>query len=160
MSLDAYPSTLPGCEIGAELQPNDPAVRTQFEFGNTRDRVRTAVKRAGVTVNFYFTRYELEIFDAWWWLTLEKGTKWFTIDLPLPSGLENVEAKFTQVWKSRLGEGLQWPSVQAVLQIRDRTMLSAEQLAVATAYDWEDLLAGGESLHTLIHTDLPGSMTW
>lgn len=119
--MSTWPTTLPPPSVsGYGLQPVDPTVRTDMEFGATRARRRSHARADRVTVSWLFTDSEMQTFRQWFDddAGAAGGAAWFNIDLPTGNGgITTVEARFAQVFEGELKKGLHW-IVRATLEVR------------------------------------------
>lgn len=119
--MASWPSTLPAPLLsGYTLDPVDPVIRTDMEFGAARSRTRTKSRNDKLGAAWVFTDAQMAIFRVWYDNPAEcaYGSAWFTISLALgETGLDSCSARFASVWKAALLPGKAW-QVSATLEVR------------------------------------------
>lgn len=150
MADQTYPSLLPRMSVaGYELQPADALVRTDMEDGTARVRRSRRNAPVRIPVLWQFTRYEYEVFEGWHYSALDEGAEWFDAEIATGQGIESCECRFVGPYRAPARGGLQW-DVAATLEVRSRARLSAEELEVALAYDWDEILEAGTPAASLM----------
>lgn len=107
--MPSWPETLPEPLLdGFSVTPNDNALRTDFEQGNSRVRRRYTAVRSGVTIGWLFeTDAQMAEFVEFWKDELLDGTEWFDISLNLGAGRATQYLRFMKPYSSvPLGGGL------------------------------------------------------
>lgn len=108
----------PPINDGYTLEPVDPVLRTDMEFGSPRTRLRSVAELDHVTIRWRFTGAEMEAFRDWHRQDIARGSAWFDLQLDLGNGaLETRACKFLEMWKAtrRAGGGF---DVSAKLEVR------------------------------------------
>ena len=103
---------------GYALEPVDPVLRTDMEFGSPRTRLRTQANLDHVTLTWIFTAAEMGDFRTWWETEIARGASWFEMELDVRGVIETKACKFLEVWKAtrRPGGGF---NVSAKVEVRD-----------------------------------------
>ena len=103
---------------GYALDPVDPVLRTDMEFGSPRTRLRTQANLDHVTLTWIFTAAEMGDFRTWWETEIARGASWFEMELDVRGTIEIKACKFLEVWKAtrRAGGGF---NVSAKVEVRD-----------------------------------------
>ena len=70
---------------GYALEPVDPVLRTDMEFGSPRTRLRTQANLDHVTLTWIFTAAEMGDFRTWWESDIARGASWFEMELVICS---------------------------------------------------------------------------
>lgn len=107
--MPTWPSTLPEPLLEPyAITPNDNAIRTDFEQGNSRARRRATANRERIAVEFLFeTAAQMATFRTFWRTTLSDGVAWFDLPIDLGSGTVTLSVHFTQPYSAKpLGAGL------------------------------------------------------
>lgn len=155
-----WPTTLPLPSVeGYGVNPGEAILRTEMEAGPARQRRRFTQVPSRIGVRWLFRREQFALFEAWYRWQAKEGGEWFAIDLLGGLGLVSHEARFTRQFESRLKNALLW-EVTSELEIRERPVLTEDALAVALDSDLSALFRDIDSLHALIHVQLPGPYVW
>lgn len=108
----------PPINAGYVLEPVDPVLRTDMEFGSPRTRLRTQADLDHVTLAWHFTAVEMESFRNWYRQDIARGSAWFDLAVDLGNGvIETRACKFLEMWKAtrRPGGGF---DVSAKVEVR------------------------------------------
>lgn len=102
--MATWPTALPQpVADGYGITPEDPAVRTDMEFGAARSRRRSRARNDRVDVKWLFTDAQFETFRDWFdddATGAAGGSAWFNTRLKIGTGgMQAVEARFAGVWK-------------------------------------------------------------
>ena len=130
-----------------------------MEAGLARQRRRFTDVPSSIGVRWLFTRNQFAIFEAWFKLYAKEGAEFFDIDLLGGIGITTHTARFNRQFDAKLFNGLFW-EVTSELEIRERPTLDAEAIEVLLENSPEPLFATINSLHTLVHTSIPGPLVW
>ncbi|GAB4387215.1 hypothetical protein [Albidovulum sp.] len=156
----AWPERLPLPTIeGYAVRPGEAILRTEMEAGPARQRRRFTQVPSRLAVRWVMRRDQFALFEAWYRWSAKEGGAWFTIDLLGGLGLVPQEARFTRQFEARIVAGVLW-EVVSELEIRERPVLSEDALAIALDGDLVALFRDIDTLHLLIHVQLPGSYAW
>lgn len=128
--MATWPTLLPGGTTeGYGFEPQAQFARTDMDAGPARQRRRFTAAPTHVQMQWFFTRAEFEIFEAWFAHVLSGGTAWFEIPLWSGSGYTLVEARFFEEvpYRATLPGPVHF-AVEAKLEVRERPVLSAAAL--------------------------------
>lgn len=101
--------------------------RTTMTSNRTRQRkVHTKARRL-LSVQWHFTLFEYDLFQAFFRYKIGKGADYFTIDLPFGADMVSVEARFLGGRYNTVYTENSW-RVSATLDILDVPVMSAEDL--------------------------------
>ena len=164
-----WPDRLPRPTFdGYAVQPQDAITRTDMESGPARTRRRTTRAISRIPVRWRFTALEFGLFEAWFHVKVADGADWFAIDLLGGMGITSHEARFlgdgghsykAQPQRAGPGDGPRW-IVTALLEIRDRPLLSGDALDLALSEDIAALFIDVAALHSTLHVGLSDSIRW
>ena len=148
----SWPAALPApARAGYKIQPRPALIRSDMEQGSARQRRRSTATMTDVPAAFSLTQWQLLLFESFLEHRAAHGAQWFGIDLVGGVGLVAHEARFKgEVEIVPLGGGV-W-SVTGTLEIRERPILTAADLAILEDEDPDVLGAAIVALH-LIMTD-------
>jgi hypothetical protein len=154
-SLD-WPSTLPLPAIARyQLKPQPNIDRTETDVGPARQRRRSSQTPTEIPVQFELTIWELGVFESWYRYRACEGAAWFNITLLGGIGLSTHEARFksteTPVYTPH--NGATW-QVTALLEVRDRPMLSDSDLTLLIGEDGDLLLSTIDAIHRTVSSGL------
>lgn len=150
------------------VQPQDSIARTDMEAGAARTRRRYTSSPSRIPVRWRFTALEFGLFEAWFHVKVTDGAEWFAVDLLGGLGLSGHEARFlgdggtsykAQPQRGGPGDGPRW-IVTALLEVRNRPLLSGDALDLALSEDIAALFADVSCLHSTLHAGLPDSIRW
>lgn len=110
---------------GFVLRPAEPAPRTEWEAGPARQRRRGTLLPLRAELAWHMNRVQLELFRAFYSRTLEEGTAWFEIALPLGDTTPTCTARFVERYRAQPRQRSAWqvnaeleffpPAVEAAL---------------------------------------------
>lgn len=90
-----WPSTLPKPLLaGNQLDAGSNVLRTEFDAGAARQRLRYGDTQDALAVSWRFKSPEMAIFKAFWSADINKGTDWFLMDMDIGDGLNSYEVRF------------------------------------------------------------------
>lgn len=147
-----WPSTLPVPAIaGYGIKPRPNVDRTELEWGQARQRRRSTGTTDEISLQFVATRWQVMLFESWFKNRALEGAAWFNITLLGGTGLVSYEARFkggSEISYVPIN-GENW-TITATVEVRDRNMLTDDELTVMLAEDpstFFTLLAG---VHTAV----------
>ena len=126
----SWPATLPQPVIdGYGFNPDSRVIKTDMDSGAARVRQRFTAGPTQYKAAWIFTQQQLATFEAWFDLDALSGAAWFTTTVWCGKGLVNVTARIPAgTFAVTKRTGMMW-SVSATLEIRDRPILTATELA-------------------------------
>lgn len=155
MATATWPATLPLPRVtDYALEPQDPVARTDMEAGPARTRRRSTQTPTHIPVQWRLTAEEMAVFEAWHRYTIKDGAEWFDIDLKTGIGISSHEARFIGMWKAPAENNKTW-AVKAKLEVRERAMMDADQLAAVQAFGMVVITTLPERLHRSVMTTNP-----
>lgn len=145
---------------GYGIEPQEGVLRTDMESGPARQRRRWTTSPTNFPVVFKFTRYQLAIFEGWYYNFGAEGAAWFNIPLMSGLGLVTHEARFKGQYKSapwnRSDDGnAEWWRVTTTLEIRNRPVLDAGATAIVLDSDIAELMATVDAFAHLVNHEFP-----
>lgn len=163
-TLVSWPTRLPlPTYDGYALEPESAVTRTDMESGPARQRRRFTQTPTRIPVRWRMGAREFAVFEAWFRLKLADGTGWFTLDLLGGIGIAAHEARFVgqgnAPYKAIPSRGDIW-IVTAILEVRDKPMLDEGALDIVLDSDPSALFGTIDGFHLLIHSSLPGPLSW
>ena len=137
-----WPTFLPGVQLAYTATVDQPAVsRVQMTTGRTRQRMKFTQDILLVSVQWTVNDVlQFAAFQSFFKTSINNGADFFTIDLPLGSGLDagvgatgllNYTARFKGVYKAKYNEG-KWV-ISAMLEITATQTMSAATYAALLA---------------------------
>jgi len=134
-------------ESSWELQPMPELLRSDDLPGLPQQRLRSRNGVTNVSPQWEFTAAEAPIFDAFFRLRGKDGAQWFSMPVYGGIGFTNADTRFTgeATWTPRAGGG--W-HVEAPIEIRERQVLTADELAWVEGEDPDELFEVIERLNT------------
>lgn len=148
--MASWPTYLPAPLLsGFDSTSDDPILRTNMEAGAPRARRMFTSVPDNITLSWVFTEAQLALFEAWHKLEAQDGAAWFTVSLPNGLGMQSVEARFKRPLKKALRGGMSW-FVSGDVQVRNAPTMTQEYLAVALAYDPEELATVNAALQIVL----------
>lgn len=82
MTLAAWPTQLPRPSVdGYAISPMTNVLRTKMDGGQTRQRKRFSYMPSSVNLKVVLSSAHYAIFEAWYSITINDGTDWFTMKL-------------------------------------------------------------------------------
>lgn len=155
MTVDlTWPTVLPKpLRAGYKIQPKPNVLRSDMEQGAARQRRRSTATMTDLPAGFVLDQWQLMIFEGWLEHRHQHGVVWFSIDLVGGMGTQSHEARFKgDVEIAALGGGI-W-SVTGTLEIRQRPILSDDDLTLFETEDLDALTASLAAFHVLVETQL------
>jgi len=145
---------------GYGIEPQDGVARTDMDSGPARHRRRWTTTPTEFPVTFKFTRYQLAIFEGWYYNDAAEGANFFNITLLSGLGLVNHEARFkgkykSLPWNADDAANSEWWRVTTTLEIRNRPVLDAGMTAIVLASDIDELFATIDAFALLVNQHLP-----
>lgn len=145
---------------GYGIEPQEGVARTDMDVGTARQRRRWTTTPTIFPVQFKFTRYQLAIFEGWYYNDAQEGAAWFNITLLSGLGLVTHEARFKGPYRSNPWNGsddanAEWWRVTAQLEIRDRPVLDAGATAIVLDSDILALYATIDAFTHLVEQEFP-----
>lgn len=91
--MPEWPKQLPCMQLGSTFEPIDPQIRTRMQSGRTRIRRGFTAVPEDFDARWIFDDLQAAIFEDFYWVTLEAGTRWFDMPvwLPLLKGTRQVQ---------------------------------------------------------------------
>ncbi|CAA6605813.1 conserved hypothetical protein [Rhodospirillaceae bacterium LM-1] len=156
----SWPTTLPLPTVQSYgIRPGEAILRTEMEAGPARQRKRFTQVPTRIAVRWLMKREQFALFEAWYRWQAKEGGEWFEIPLLGGLGLVTHEARFTRQFDAKLVGGVLW-EIASELEIRERPTLSQDELNLALESDLALLFRDTGHFHALIHTNLPGPLSW
>lgn len=142
---------------GYAIEPQPDILRSEMAAGAARQRLVSTDSIDDIVVQWEMTAFEHALFEAWLKRVARGGSLWFTIPLISGFGLSPHEARI-KGGRVRMGarNGARWTAT-ATLEIRDRPMLTADELDELLALDESgqgELFVLIAALHDVIDTGL------
>lgn len=161
----SWPARLPLPTFeGYGIEPQDAVTRTDMESGAARQRRRFTSVPTRIPVRWRLSATEFGLFEAWFHWMAEDAGGWFSISLLGGIGMVAHEARFVggaspykaQPRRGGRDDGVTW-IVTAVLEVRQRPMMSGDVLQLVFQEDPATLMATVARAHDVIHFILPGT---
>ncbi|MDO8604933.1 MAG: hypothetical protein Q7R40_00220 [Phaeospirillum sp.] len=161
----SWPSRLPLPTFeGYGIEPQDAVSRTDMEAGAARQRRRFTAVPTRIPVRWRFSANEFALFEAWFHWMAEDAAGWFAISLLGGIGMVAHEARFlggsspykAQPRRGGRDGGVTWITT-AVLEVRQRPVMSGDVLQLVFEEDPAALMAAVARAHDVIHFVLPGT---
>lgn len=150
----AWPPMLPAPLMETHaLKPKPPLVRTEIERGAPAQRRRFQQVPTDVPFSCVLTAGQLEIFDAWLEHKAKQGARWFTINLVTGLGLSAHEARILSLEQYKELTPRRW-HVSGVLEVRDRDVMTRDELDLVLDLDPFELMALLADFHHLVHYEI------
>ena len=145
---------------GYGIEPQEGVARTDMDSGPARHRRRWTRTPTNFPVVWKFTRYQLAIFEGWYYNDAAEGAAFFNIPLLSGLGLVTHEARFRGPYKSSPWNGsadanAEWWRISATLEIRDRPVLDAGATAIVIDSDISLLFATIDAFTHLVEHEMP-----
>jgi hypothetical protein len=150
----AWPSQLPAPLMethGLQLKPA--LIRSEIERGAPAQRRRFQQTPTDVPFSCILARDQLAIFEAWVEYRARNGARWFSIDLVSGMGFSPHEARILSIEQYKELTPNRW-RVNGVFEVRDREILTSDQLDLALEEDPYELLEAFGDFHTFVHSEL------
>lgn len=156
MTLDlSWPPTLPLPSLPGYGIDDDPKIiATEMDAGSSRQRRTSTQASSELTVQWDFKLFEYAIFEGWLRHRANYGATWFNITYLAGLGLVTCEARFQKgkaLAKFRNGQRV---TVTAKLAVRDRPMLTDDDLTLLIDEDGDALFAAINHLHQVVNFEL------
>ena len=126
MTLAVWPEQLPLPEqSGYAIQHASPLVRTEMVSGRARQRrVYTSVP-SNVSVQWFLTEQQAQLFEAFFRYAITDGADWFLLPLKTPMFTGNYECRFTGIYEGPVLIAYDKWTVSATIEIKERQTLDA-----------------------------------
>ena len=154
MTVDlAWPARLPLPSMtGYGIEDDLKMERSPMESGTERERATSTAITSSVQAQWKFTLFEYAIFESW--LIHRARGRWFSMTYLGAIGLIECEARIQKgKAPSKFQNGAR-VTVTATIDIRDRPMLSDEDLTLLIDEDGDAFLAAVQALETFMATGL------
>lgn len=124
MALVSWPEQLPLPEqSGYAIQHVSPLQRTEMVSGRARQRrVYTSVPSM-VSVQFFCTEGQAQLFEAWFKYSITDGADWFLCQLKTPLGIMPYECRFNGIYEGPVLASFNKWTFSGTLEIRERQTL-------------------------------------
>lgn len=157
MTLPAYPSDLPYPQLRPyTLQPVDNTIGTEMSKGLFVQRERAPNAPTKMTAVWRVRGDVAALLEGW----LKHHLGYWTMNVQVPLGLLEHQVQVVGRLRSMNLIGKDSWEYSATVLVRQAETLSAEAVDVIAEFGIDDVRAASPLLHTLIHTDLPGSLVW
>lgn len=145
---------------GYSIKPQNGVARTDMDSGPARQRRRWTTTPTQFPVVMKFTRYQLAIFEGWYYNFAAEGANYFNITLLSGLGLVNHEARFkgeyeSKPWNADDDANAEWWRVTTTLEIRNRPVLDAGATGIVLDSDITALMATIDAFALLVTQHLP-----
>jgi hypothetical protein len=151
-----YPASLPPPDVATyEIDDKPPVRRTDMDDGHARQRVTGTATPTEIPVQWTFKQWEWMLFEAWWRHKVNY-VSYFNITLLGGIGMVAHEARFKApdgFPKAPLRSGNRF-IVSAMLEVRERPMLSEADFDLLVGEDGDALFAALGALHALVWTNI------
>lgn len=143
------------------IEPQEGVLRTDMATGAARQRRRFTTTPTLFPGVLLLTRYQLAIFEGWYYNDAAEGAVWFNITLLSGLGLVTHEARFKGQYKSTPWNGdagnanAELWRVEVTFEVRNRPVLDADATALVLDSDPLALFATIDALVHLIDHELP-----
>ncbi len=118
--MATWPTTLPSPMVdGYGIAPQASFARTDMDQGPARQRRRFTTAPTHYSAQWMLTEPQLATLESWYRDQVDDGAAWFSINLRNGQGLQTVEARFMEPWKSSKLGGRHY-QVSATLEVRNR----------------------------------------
>ena len=129
MTLAVWPEQLPLPEqSGYAIQHVSPLQRTEMVSGRARQRrVYTSVP-SNVSVQWFLTEQQAQLFESWFRYAIMDGADWFLLPLKTPMFTGNCECRFTGIYEGPVLIAYDKWTVSATIEIKERNTITANEL--------------------------------
>lgn len=159
--LIAWPERLPvPLSTGYGYQAQKPFVRTDMESGLARHRRRFARFPVTVSVVWLFTQEQLGLFEGFVHHELLDGVMWFAAVIASGQDTKRVKARMIDSPKVERVSPVGLWNVSVQLETLDMPVADADQYVFLRDFGQDVMHYTSSELHKLIHSDLPGPLTW
>ena len=126
MTLAVWPEQLPLPEqSGYAIQHVSPLQRTEMVSGRARQRrVYTSVP-SNVSVQWFLTEQQAQLFEAWFRYAITDGADWFMLPLKTPMFTGDYECRFTGIYEGPVLIAYDKWTVSATIEIKERQILDS-----------------------------------
>lgn len=126
MTLAVWPEQLPLPEqSGYAIQHVSPLLRTEMVSGRARQRrVYTSVP-SNVSVQWFLTEQQAQLFEAFFRYAITDGADWFLLPLKTPIFTGDYECRFTGIYEGPVLIAYDKWTVSATIEIKERQTLGA-----------------------------------
>lgn len=132
-----YPNIRPPLISGQSLDKTDRVVRTDFDYGNSRSRMRYLRAKTVISCTALYTQAEFTVFANWFDSIVNFGQDYFNITLNTGVGQgETISAKFTEVYSASRQSGL-WAvsmSLEVAQTATELSPLTADEIEAFNSY--------------------------
>ena len=137
MALPEWPVALPGCHMLSdhEVEIGDGTIRSQMESGATRTRVRSRDPLSRVSLQYYVSASQLEIYRSWRRTRIGSGSGWYRVGVATGGGTPRVVvARETGPPRMRPVSGLSYWFLTIPIEYRDEVGVDEQVLDVVVLY--------------------------
>ena len=129
MTLAVWPEQLPLPEQSSyAIQHVSPLQRTEMVSGRARQRrVYTSVP-SNVSVQWFLTEQQAQLFEAFFRYAITDGADWFLLPLKTPMFTGHYECRFTGIYEGPVLIAFDKWTFSGTLEIRERQTLSSDEL--------------------------------
>lgn len=138
--------------VGYGIEDDLRTERSELESGSARERRTSTAITTAIQVQWEFTLFQFAKFEAW--LVHHARGQWFNMTYLGGIGLVECEARIQKGKAPAKFQNGARVTVTATIDVRDRPMLSAEDLALLIDDDEADLMAAVEALNQLMSNGL------
>ena len=127
MSLVSWPTQLPLPEqSGYAIQHVSPMQRTTMVSGRARQRrVYTSVP-SNVSVQWFLTEQQAQLFEAFFRYAITDGADWFLLPLKTPMFTGDYECRFTGIYEGPTLTTFNKWTISATIEIKERHTLDSK----------------------------------
>lgn len=122
--------------------------RSEMESGSSRERPTSTAISSSIQVQWKFTLFEYAVFESW--LVNRARGQWFNMTYLGGIGLVECEARIQKGKASSKFQNGARVTVTATVDIRDRPMLTDEDLTVLIDEDGDALFAAIAGVHHVV----------
>ncbi|MDW0360798.1 hypothetical protein Q8G38_15910 [Halomonas venusta] len=125
-----YPPGMPlPLREGYGIQHTDNVTRTQLGSGRQRKEIMMRNTPSIISVQFLLTEAEAQVFEGFYWETLQSGTLKFDCPIQTPLGIREYEnLEFFEMYQGPQLYGVRHWRFTAQLEIAKRPTVSAEEM--------------------------------
>lgn len=152
-----WPATLPlPTMVGYGIEDDLRVERSEMESGSARERSTSTAITSAIQVQWKFTLVEYGIFESW--LVHRARGQWFNMTYLGGVGLVACEARIQKGKAPAKFQNGARVTVTSTLDIRDRPMLSDDELTFFLEEDGQTLLDAIQALHITLHQYFEGAV--
>lgn len=123
-----WPDRLPEATLDDyELDHVDTLLNTDYVSGDDRSRSLYLNAPTDIPVSWIMTDIQFRIFEGWYRLVIDNGSRWFSMLLKTSKSIDNNEVKFRGIYKASALGGARW-RVKATVRIRERQTINESEL--------------------------------